>query len=265
MLSWSAPWWVLWVVLACILGFLLLRTLRKDRREYRRFKRYRTTQRRQAMYAKWLRESFATFGGVAAVGLALAGSHVAPFLDAAQEWPWVAVSRTWMSEHPAIVGGIVIGVVLGLVAITVAGIVSARRHPDELVALGDIRALLPRNRDELSWGAALSVNAGIVEELAFRLAIPAVLYGASGNAVLAVAVSVVLFGVLHAYQGVTGVIGATLIGAVMMALFVVSGTILLPVLLHAVIDLRSLVLIPAAVLGVHRTPGAPIRSATRTS
>lgn len=269
MLSWPAPSFVppivLWVAFGGILALLLVRTLRKDRREYQRFKRYRTTRRRQEMYAKWLRESFAIFGGISVVGLLLAGGSVAPFLAAVQEWPWIAVARSWMAQRPVVVVAIVAAIILGLIGVTAAGILSARRHPEELMALGDIRALLPRNRDELAWGAAMSVNAGIVEELAFRLAIPAVLYGASGNAVLTVAVSVVLFGVLHAYQGVIGVIGATVIGALMMALFVMSGTILLPVLLHAVIDLRSLVLIPATVLGAHRVVAAPVRSATRTS
>jgi membrane protease YdiL (CAAX protease family) len=56
-----------------------------------------------------------------------------------------------------------------------------------------------------------------------------------------------------------------LIGALMMALFVASGSIVVPMLVHALIDLRSLVLIPVAVLRVHREEPAPIRSATRTS
>lgn len=259
------PWYVLWVAFAGILALLLLRTLRKDRREYQRFKRYRTTARRQAMYRKWLRESFTTFGGIAVAGLVLAADRVPAFLEQVDAWDWVLASREWIAARPVVVVAIVAGALIGLAALTIAGIVSARRHPDELIALGDIRALLPRNRDELAWTAAMSINAGFVEELAFRLAIPAVLFGASGDAVLTVGVSVLLFGILHLYQGVVGVIGATLIGALMMALFVGTGSIVAPMLVHAAIDLRSLVLIPVAVLGVHRKPAAPLRVATRTS
>ncbi len=174
------PWFVLWIAFAGILALLLVRTVRKDRREYQRFKRYRTTQRRQAMYAKWLRESFTTFGGIAVVGMLLAGDRVQPFLTAVDAWPWVAAAKAWTADHAVLIVAVVIGAVLGLVGITIAAMISARRHPEDLVSLGDIRALLPRNRDELAWGAAMSVNAGIVEELAFRLAIPAVLFGASG-------------------------------------------------------------------------------------
>ena len=121
--------------------------------------------------------------------------------------------------------------------------------------VGDIRSMLPRNRQELRWGAALSVNAGVVEEVMFRLAVPAAIYGASGSAVAAVAGSVLLFGALHLYQGAAGIIGTTIVGALMMVLYVVSGTIIAPIVLHAIFDLRSLVLIPAAIFGAHRIDG----------
>ena len=252
---------VLWIAFAGIVAFLVLRTLRKDRREYQRFKRYRTTQRRQAMYRKWLRESFVTFGSLGVVGLVLASDRIPGFFAQVNSWGWVAVARAWSSDNAGILIGAAIGAVLGLAALTIAGVVSARRHPEELVSVGDIRALLPRNRDELALTATMSVNAGIVEELAFRLAIPAVLFGASGDAAITIVVSVALFGLLHLYQGVVGVIGATIIGTLMMALFIASGSIVLPMLVHALIDLRSLVLIPVAVLKVHREPVVtPVRS-----
>lgn len=258
------PWYILWILVAGILALLIFRTLRKDRREYQRFKRYRTTVRRQAMYAKWLRESFVTFGGITVVGLAFAADRVQPFLDAVDAWPWVAAARVWSAENSLTIVLGVAGAVAAFVVVTILAIVSTRRHPEDLITLGDIRALLPRNRDELAWGAAMSVNAGIVEELAFRLAIPAVLFGASGDALLTIVVSVALFGILHLYQGVVGVVGATVIGLLMMALFIATGSVLVPILVHAVIDLRSLVLIPMAVLKVHLKP-EPARSAIRTS
>ena len=124
--------------------------------------------------------------------------------------------------------------------------------------------VLPRNRPELGLGAVLSVNAGVFEELVFRLGIPALLFGASGSALVAVVGSVLLFGALHAYQGVAGVIGTTLIGAVFMASYLLTGSILVPIVLHTLFDLRSLVLIPMAVSGAHHVrPG--VRPATRTS
>ena len=126
--------------------------------------------------------------------------------------------------------------------------------------IGDIGALLPRNRAELWFGAALSINAGVVEELLFRLALPALVFGVTGNAVLAVVGSVLLFAALHSYQGIAGSGGSLLIGSLLMLLFLATGSILWPILAHALFDLRSLVLIPMAVYGVHRTTGDPNRS-----
>ncbi|MCC7128513.1 MAG: CPBP family intramembrane metalloprotease, partial [Microbacteriaceae bacterium] len=72
------------------------------------------------------------------------------------------------------------------------------------------------------------------------------------NALVAVIASIVIFGAMHAYQGIGGIIGTTIFGAIMMFIFLATGTILWPILLHAVFDLRSLVLIPIAVYKVHR-------------
>ena len=139
--------------------------------------------------------------------------------------------------------------------LTAWGIVSAKRHPDELMAVGDIQAMLPRNRQELRLTALLSVNAGVVEELLFRLALPALVFGATGNAVVAVVAPLLLFGLLHLYQGPAGVVGTALVGAIMMAVYVGTGSIVWPIILHALFDLRTLVLLPVALFGVQRVDG----------
>ena len=113
---------------------------------------------------------------------------------------------------------------------------------------------MPRNRTELRFGALLSINAGVVEELLFRLALPALIYGVVGNAVAAILGSLVLFGALHVYQGVAGVIGSTIVGALLMFVYLASGSILVAMAVHTLIDLRSLVLIPVVVYKVHKKP-----------
>ena len=190
--------------------------------------------------------------------LLLAGGYVTALLDEIHSWPPVAWTRDASSNGLAI--GIVIGLVVGSVVLTVLGIRAARQERD-VVMVGDIRSMLPRNRQELRLGALLSINAGIVEELVFRLAMPAAIYGASGSAVAALVGSILLFGVLHLYQGVAGVVGTAVVGtavvgALTMALYVVSGTILVPIVLHVIFDLRSLVLIPASIYRVHLIDGA---------
>ena len=250
--TWALTRPILWLALAGMLALLVVRTVRKDRKEYQRFKRYRTTKKRQQMFRRWLLDSFLSFGGLAVVLLLLAGQYVVPLLHEIQSWPPVAWARSVATDAVAV--GLGIGVVVGLVVLTAVGIRAARQE-QEVVAIGDIKSMLPRNRQELRLGALLSINAGIVEELVFRFALPAAIYGASGNAIAAVLASVLLFGALHLYQGIPGVVGTAVVGLVMMAFYVVSGTIIVPIVLHAIFDLRTLVLIPAAIYRVHRIDG----------
>src|SRR5690606_21159292 len=122
----------------------------------------------------------------------------------------------------------------------------------EVDTLGDIGALLPRNRAELKYGWLLSVNAGVVEELLFRLALPATLFAVWPNAAFAVVTSLVVFGVMHAYQGVAGALVTLVVWAVIVAVCLLTGRSVWAILLHALLDLRSLVVIPLVVQRVHR-------------
>ncbi len=244
----STPW-ILGAVLVAVLGMLAWRAATKDRREYQRFKRYRSTQRRQAMFRKWLFESFGWFGGAAVVVLVLVWGFVPGMLEQVETWPPMASFRQVMAES-GLVSGLVVGGAIGLL-VGVIALVFFGRNATDVPTIGDIHALLPRNRAELKFGWLLSINAGVVEELLFRLALPALIFGVFGNALLAVSVSLVVFGLLHAYQGVGGVIGSFVLGVILMAVFLLTGNILWPILVHAVFDLRSLVLIPLVVYQVH--------------
>ncbi|WP_439564226.1 CPBP family intramembrane glutamic endopeptidase [Microcella sp.] len=230
----------------------VVRAMRKDRREYARFRRYRSTARRQAMMRRWLLESFVLFGGSAALVLVLVWPVVGPLLATTQALPPVA----WLRD--ALAGGLGIalglGAALAVVALTLVGVRSARRDGG-IIMVGDIAALLPRNRPELGWGAALSVNAGVVEEALFRLALPTLLVVVTGEPVSAFLLAALVFGALHAYQGWVGVLATGVVGLVFTALYVVSGSIGLAMLVHALFDLRTLVVIPAAVYRVHEVPG----------
>jgi len=241
--------WILGAALVGVLALMIWRAMRKDRREYARFKRYRSTVRRQAMFRRWVLQSLAIFGGASVLLLLLAANFVPLLLDDINSIPWIVDARREFSSS-GFGPGIVIGVSVALIAGAVLGIVAARKETD-IPSLGDVQALLPRTRGELKWGAALSINAGLVEELMFRLALPAALYGVTRNAVAAVVVSLVIFGLLHIYQGVSGVLASFVIGAILMLIYLASGSILLAIAVHAAIDLRSLVLIPVVLFKVH--------------
>ena len=250
-------------ILVVLLVWLVIRALRKDKREYGRFKRYRSTAKRQQLYRKWVVESFLVFGGSALVVTVIGWQHIPLFFDAFYALPGIVQFDHLVADTGNLIPGLAIGAGITLFVGSVVGIYLAR-HTDEVPAIGDIAALLPRNRAELRYGWLLSVNAGVVEELLFRLALPVLIFTATGNAAVAVAGSIALFGLLHLYQGVWGVTGSLLIGTLLMAVFLSTGSILVAVALHALIDLRSLVLIPVVVYRVHRVTGGAHRTQAST-
>lgn len=258
MLSPELPFvsWILVGIFVALLVFLAIRASRKDRREYRTFKRYRSTVRRQAMFRKWLRESFLVFGGLAVVILLLVWQFVPLLLADINATPWVASLRERFVDAGALAWIIVAALAVVFLVLPIVVLFFVKNEDgEELPSIGDIQAMLPRNRPEVRLGALLSLNAGLVEELLFRLAVPALLYGAFGNALFALIASALLFGGLHAYQGVSGILGTTLIGSVLLLLYVASGNILVPIVVHALIDLRSFVAIPLIVLRVGSKSG----------
>lgn len=112
---------------------------------------------------------------------------------------------------------------------------------------------LPRTAEERGWFAAVSVSAGVCEEILFRGFLihyfQSAPFGLSLS--LALLLSCVFFGTAHLYQGIAGVIQTALLGFAFGFLFLVTGTLVLPIFLHAATDLRLLLILPksAAVQG----------------
>lgn len=236
---------------AVIAVVLVARARRRDRDEYRRFKKLKSSRKRQRTFARWLRESFFVFGGLAIVVLLAAWPFIPLVLREGRTWSPIA----WLTLHLATGAGsgFIVGAAVAFLVVMVVPVILYRDRIEEVSAVGDIAALLPRNRGELVYGAALSINAGVVEELLFRLGMPALLYGVTGNALISFCASAVLFGLLHIYQGVWGVVGATLLGFGFTFVYLLTGSIVVVMIVHALIDLRSLVLIPLVVRKVWRT------------
>jgi membrane protease YdiL (CAAX protease family) len=114
-------------------------------------------------------------------------------------------------------------------------------------------ALLPRTAGERRLFTVVGVTAGVCEEWLYRgffLAVVAALAGGLQTWLLVV-VAAVAFGLAHFYQGAVGILTTGVLGGVMAALYLQTGSLLLPVLLHAAIDLRFL-LVPSRVLPAGR-------------
>jgi membrane protease YdiL (CAAX protease family) len=108
--------------------------------------------------------------------------------------------------------------------------------------------LLPQSRSEHPWFAAISVGAGISEELTYRgfwfYYLGARLPGISLPATMALTSAI--FAAAHVYQGRRGVVASGVSGLIMAALYVLTGSVLLPIAIHSAGNLRaSLILWPS--------------------
>lgn len=243
---------ILGIVFALLIAGLVINAFVKDRSAFQRFSNFRSSKKRRRTMRKWLISSMLLFGGSALITTVLAWKYVPLLLADINAIGFVAGARDWFDSGGWLSWAILVTLVMLLVGFLVGAIFAARNDP-EVSALGDIQAMLPRNRKELRYGAALSINAGIVEEVLFRLAMPALVFAFTSNAIIAVVVSVLVFGGLHAYQGIAGIVGTTIIGALFMLIYLATGNIFVVIVVHALFDLRSLVLIPMVINKVHRT------------
>lgn len=144
--------------------------------------------------------------------------------------------------------GFLFGVTLGLLVSTLALAVLVWKSPALAQRLRkmleSVAALLPATQGERYTFAFVALTAGICEELLFRGFL--LFYLAYFFPALpqwgAILISSAIFGLAHAYQGWKGVLGTGLIGLVLAFVYVLTGSLLPSMLLHALIDLRILVL-----------------------
>jgi membrane protease YdiL (CAAX protease family) len=81
------------------------------------------------------------------------------------------------------------------------------------------------------------ITAAFLEELIFRAFLINVLDELFGSAIVSVAVSAIIFGLLHAYQGITGILTTGSIGLIFGIAYILNGKrIWALVIIHGVID-----------------------------
>lgn len=106
--------------------------------------------------------------------------------------------------------------------------------------MGDIDFLLPQTKKEKLWFFFLSATAGICEELIFRGVMVYFLFHLPLDlplwAIGLIASSA--FGIVHLYQGFKGVIATGFMGYFLFGLYMQTGSLWLPILLHFIIDVK---------------------------
>ena len=105
-------------------------------------------------------------------------------------------------------------------------------------------ALLPRTTAERRAFVWVALTAGICEEIVYRGFGLAYVHWAfpSTSSTVAVVATSLAFGIAHAYQGWLGIGATTLVGLLFGIIVVATGTLLIAIVLHILIDLRILVL-----------------------
>ena len=139
-----------------------------------------------------------------------------------------------------------VGIAVGLGGVLVAGAIASKRSTTarKPVTIGDIAPLMPRNAAETVHTAVLSINAGLSEELFFRLLLPLLITLTFGNAIVGFACAAVVFGLAHVYQGWAGVLGTAIVGSVLTVVYLATKNIWIVVAIHAGIDLFGIVVRP---------------------
>ena len=104
--------------------------------------------------------------------------------------------------------------------------------------------LMPSSSREKALYGAVAISAGITEEILYRGFLTYVLvtsFPAMGLW-LSIVVTACLFGLGHQYQGLSGMLRTFVLGLIMSLIYVATGTVLLCIIIHLLIDLAGTVL-----------------------
>lgn len=186
-------------------------------------------ERQRSARARMYRRSITTQWGLVAAGIALwefKGRDYAPLrLGLPDRW------RLWL----AILLVVLLAALQGMQALKVLRNPELRSHLREMLTKSELANLLPHTKHEFEMFIAASLTAGVCEEFLFRgffIVILAPLLGWWPSAAL----GLVLFGVLHAYQGKAGMVRTALVGALMTFVLVATQSLVTAMALHALID-----------------------------
>ncbi|MCA8946589.1 MAG: CPBP family intramembrane metalloprotease [Planctomycetes bacterium] len=145
-----------------------------------------------------------------------------------------------LPDLPRLAGGLCL-VILALLALAWQQ-QSIKRMPEGRAmvreAVQRFAFLMPRTRNERFFWIVVSLHAGVCEELFFRGYLFGVLNSLAPWWAAAIAAAL-LFGMGHAYQGVRGVASTGIIGAVAIGLYLLTGSLWVGMLAHAVYDVQG--------------------------
>lgn len=142
-----------------------------------------------------------------------------------------------------------------LVILPIALIIMVRRiaktqRPGLAALLFEVKELLPHTPYERGLWLLLSISAGLCEEIVFRgfllwyFPVLGSFLGVPISLTTILILSSILFGFAHFYQGWKGMLGTGLAGALLAYIYLITGSLVLPIILHILIDARIIFIAP---------------------
>lgn len=150
------------------------------------------------------------------------------------------------SRGTRVVEGITAGIMLVILLPAALALRSEKIRAKAGRAAKKLAFLLPSTREERGWWWLVCITAGVCEEVVYRGFLLHYMHVVPWHINLnwALVLAALIFGVGHLYQGVGGAIQTAVIGFVLGCLFLITGSLLVPIVLHVVLDLRVLVMLP---------------------
>lgn len=257
---------VVTVLVAAVIALVVYEPI-SGKRSYAAFLRAEAVQGESArlrFYRSWIIQGCTTAALAITLVLALPGIGLAEIGFRATDTG--GLDRFGLSDGDmgaSTIAGMVTGAVVGALVLTLL----MRRRPQagkpatpaQMVA---VQPMLPRTgRGRWGW-AALSLSAGVTEEITYRgllILTLAVALPSQTPTVVIVVLAAVVFGAAHWYQGRAGMLATGFAGAALTVLYLGTGSLLVPMILHTLIDLRAL-LLPAGASA--RDPEEPAEGGT---
>ncbi len=219
---------------ALLLVFLIVVFPLWDRAETRRLKRSPTTAAKLRIYRL-------TIGWLWCAAVLLA-------VTTPPDQLWKPPRPPFPQPGGAALIPILVGVLAGMLAPVLAMLASPKARAGVLRQLQTIDFMLPGTARERAYFAVLSISAGICEEIIFRGFLIRYLDGllARPSSGWAIAAAALVFGLDHGYQGWRGMLTTTALALLLTFLYYASSGLWLPMLVHALIDLRVLLVLRKA-------------------
>lgn len=158
---------------------------------------------------------------------------------------FILESEANVTLSASFIAGIVTSIVIASITIAIIMKKNAKKERNTVV-VGNIDFLFPQTKQERIVFLFVSATAGICEEIIFRGAMTFFLLSLPLDWSLTTVgiVGAVLFGLAHYYQGWKGILATGIAGYALFNIYIASGSLLLPIMLHFIIDAK-LVFMPS--------------------